>query len=67
MDAMHRDSPAAGEFPASPDGRPGNLGIGVSGLYLALYIHCGFFAFLPLWLKTTGASPERSACRWRFR
>ncbi|MBL0916456.1 MAG: MFS transporter [Sphingopyxis sp.] len=40
-------------------GGPGDrLGLGVSGLYLALYIHYGFFAFLPLWLKTTGASAE---------
>ena len=58
MDAMHRDPRAAGEIPASPDGPSGKLGIGVSGLYLALYSHDGFFAFLPLWLKTTGASPE---------
>lgn len=36
----------------------GRLGLGVSGLYLALYIHYGFFAFLPLWLKSTGASAE---------
>ncbi|QNO27723.1 MFS transporter [Sphingopyxis sp. OPL5] len=37
---------------------PGRLGFGVSGLYLALYVHYGFFAFLPLWLKSTGASAE---------
>jgi PPP family 3-phenylpropionic acid transporter len=37
---------------------PGRLGLGVSGLYLALYTHYGFFAFLPLWLKSTGASAE---------
>lgn len=34
------------------------LGVGVSGLYLSLYMHYGFIAFLPLWLKTTGATPE---------
>lgn len=34
------------------------LSFGVSGLYLSLYLHYGFFAFLPLWLKTTGASPQ---------
>lgn len=34
------------------------LSVGVSGLYLGLYIHYGFFAFLPLWLKATGAGPE---------
>lgn len=33
------------------------LGFGVSGLYLSLYLHYGFIAFLPLWLKTTGAQP----------
>ena len=36
----------------------GRLTVGVSGLYLGLYIHYGFFAFLPLWLKSTGAGPE---------
>jgi MFS transporter, PPP family, 3-phenylpropionic acid transporter len=34
------------------------LVVGVSGLYLALYLHYGLVAFLPLWLKATGASPE---------
>lgn len=34
------------------------LGRGVSGLYLSLYIHYGFFAFMPLWLKVMGASPQ---------
>jgi PPP family 3-phenylpropionic acid transporter len=34
------------------------LGLGVSGLYFALYLHYGFFAFMPLWLKETGAPPE---------
>ena len=29
----------------------------VSGLYLALYLHYGFFTLLPLWLRATGASP----------
>ncbi len=43
---------------ASAKGIADRLGLGVSGLYLALYIHYGFFAFLPLWLKATGASPE---------
>lgn len=38
--------------------KAGRLGLGVSGLYLALYSHYGFFAFLPLWLKSTGASAE---------
>jgi MFS transporter, PPP family, 3-phenylpropionic acid transporter len=33
------------------------LTLGVSGLYLALYLHYGFFAFIPLWLRATGASP----------
>jgi PPP family 3-phenylpropionic acid transporter len=31
--------------------------VGVSGLYLALYLHYGFFAFIPLWLKHIGAPP----------
>ena len=35
----------------------GRLTLEVSGLYLALYLHYGFYAFLPLWLKATGASP----------
>jgi PPP family 3-phenylpropionic acid transporter len=30
---------------------------GVSGLYLSLYLHYGFFTFIPLWLKSTGAAP----------
>src|SRR5690349_17173614 len=32
--------------------------LGVSGLYLALYLHYGFFAFIPLWLKNIGAAPR---------
>ena len=48
---------AAGNMASAP-GLGDRLGLGVSGLYLALYIHYGFFAFLPLWLKATGASPE---------
>jgi len=34
------------------------MSLGVSGLYFALYIHYGFFAFIPLWLKTMGAPPS---------
>lgn len=45
-------APMAGPF-TSPRG----LLVGVSGLYLALYFHYGFFTFLPLWLKATGVSP----------
>lgn len=33
------------------------LSFGMSGLYFALYIHYGFFAFIPLWLKATGSGP----------
>lgn len=33
------------------------LFFGVSGLYLALYLHYGFFAFIPLWLKHVGSTP----------
>lgn len=36
----------------------GRLFWGVSGLYLALYLHYGFFAFIPLWLKHIGAPPS---------
>lgn len=46
------DKPAALRDPGTR-----RLTIGVSGLYLALYLHYGFFAFIPLWLKTTGATP----------
>ena len=35
----------------------GGLSLRISGLYLALYLHFGFFAFLPLWLARTGAEP----------
>jgi len=34
------------------------LFFGVSGLYLSLYLHYGFFAFIPLWLKHIGAPPS---------
>lgn len=57
MDARQDNLSAATGFPAARESDFGRLGLGVSGLYLALYIHYGFFAFLPLWLKTTGASP----------
>lgn len=46
--------------PASePDRLPParRLFLGTSGLYLALYLHYGFFAFIPLWLKHVGAPP----------
>ena len=36
---------------------PSGLSVRISGLYLALYLHFGFFTFLPLWLSGTGASP----------
>jgi len=42
---------------ADPAGRK-RLFFGVSGLYLALYLHYGFFAFIPLWLKHIGAPPS---------
>ncbi|EZP50028.1 MFS transporter [Sphingomonas sp. RIT328] len=35
--------------------RPG-LSTRISGLYLAVYLHFGFFGFLPLWLSATGAT-----------
>ena len=39
--------------PALREGVLSPLSIGVSGLYLALYVHYGFFTFMPLWLKKT--------------
>lgn len=42
---------------ALPDAQTQKLTRGVSGLYLMLYLHFGYFAFIPLWLKTMGASP----------
>lgn len=41
-----------------PDPQTRKLTIGISGLYLALYLHYGFFAFIPLWLKAAGAPPS---------
>lgn len=40
----------------APDAETRRLTWGVSGLYLALYLHYGYFTFIPLWLKRTGAS-----------
>lgn len=34
------------------------LSVEVSALYFGLYAHYGLIAFLPLWLKATGAGPE---------
>lgn len=42
---------------ANPGPGARRLTIGVSGLYLALYLHYGFFAFMPLWLNKMGAAP----------
>lgn len=41
---------------AAPDEEGKRLSARVSGLYLALYLHYGFFAFIPLWLKSNEAS-----------
>lgn len=46
-----------GAIGGTPVGRS-RLTFGVSGLYLALYLHYGFFAFMPLWLKKMGAAPS---------
>ncbi|QGN55003.1 hypothetical protein GKE62_10995 [Novosphingobium sp. Gsoil 351] len=56
---MTMSDPAAAEAPVgfADDGTSRRLFLGVSGLYLALYLHYGFFAFIPLWLKHTGAAP----------
>lgn len=57
MDLSRSTGPQPAAAVASArDGR--SLAIGVSGLYLALYIHYGFFAFLPLWLSKSGALPS---------
>lgn len=37
---------------------PRRLFLGVSSLYIALYLHYGFFAFIPLWLRHAGAPPS---------
>lgn len=34
-----------------------HLGARVSGLYGGLYVHYGFYAFLPVWLGATGSRP----------
>lgn len=39
-----------------PDERTRPLTIGTSALYLSLYLHYGFFAFIPLWLSANGSS-----------
>lgn len=49
--------PAGDHAPALREGVLSPLSIGVSGLYLALYVHYGFFTFMPLWLKKMGALP----------
>jgi PPP family 3-phenylpropionic acid transporter len=41
---------------ANADAR--RLFFGVSVLYLALYVHYGFFTFMPLWLAHVGATPK---------
>lgn len=41
----------------APDAQTRRLTVGVSALYLSLYLHYGFFALIPLWLKVMGASP----------
>lgn len=51
------DGPRVETVPAG-GGAGDRLSLGVSGLYFSLYLHYGFFAFLPLWLKATGAPPE---------
>jgi PPP family 3-phenylpropionic acid transporter len=49
--AAHKLQPEMGPAPMLP-----SLALGVSGLYLSLYLHYGFVGFLPLWLKATGSS-----------
>lgn len=53
------EDPASGTEASHVDRAAGRrLGRGVSGLYLSLYVHYGFFAFMPLWLKGIGVSPQ---------
>ncbi|MDP1026994.1 MFS transporter [Sphingomonas sp. KR1UV-12] len=50
--------PDIGSAVIAPPGTPrAGLSVRISGLYLALYLHFGFFTFLPLWLAATGAPP----------
>jgi len=56
MTAFGSTGPVEDISPA-PGSTFGRIGLGVSGLYLALYIHYGFFGFIPIWLKTMGATP----------
>lgn len=58
MSAPHIASRADDRAPAVREGVLSPLSIGVSALYLALYVHYGFFGFMPLWLKSTGAEPS---------
>lgn len=54
MTMIARSDAAVGEAPA-PLLR--HLGLRVSVLYAVLYLHYGFFNFLPLWLTSRGSSP----------
>lgn len=46
-----------GAIDGSPTPLLRHLGLRVSLLYFALYLHYGFFNFLPLWLTSRGSSP----------
>lgn len=41
-----------------PQGSSNHLTARISVLYGALYLHYGFYSFLPLWLTSTGSSPR---------
>lgn len=45
--------------PAAPSAALPRSGLSarIASLYLAVYLHFGFFGFLPLWLSATGATP----------
>lgn len=60
MDLTRPMGPEAAATTAPAAGRTG-LWVGVSGLYLALYLHYGFIALLQPWLKANGSSPEEIA------
>lgn len=57
MNSINPTGPGPNTVTAPGEGTFSRLSIGVSALYLALYIHYGFFGFIPLWLKEMGALP----------
>lgn len=56
-DYMAPAVPMQGNGPADPT-PTGSVARGTSALYLALYLHYGFFLLMPLWLAHEGATPS---------